>query len=158
MEELGHKSSKLWVASTKHTTLMDLLTPYCCAAHRSPLTDLSTPPANLSISQGQDGPDRCITFQSFDHDCQSETRGRIEKLCEREKGIDLIRYSAVSWFGCAPQLNTLQLNARGQLVRVQCLQDSNEEWEEHHANRCSVNNSNKKPFRNVFVYAITECY
>lgn len=95
------ESSKLWVASSKHTTLMDLLTPYCRAAWQSPLTDLSTPPANPSISQGQDRPDGCITFQSFYHGWQSETRGRIEKVCMREKGIDLIRYSAVSRFGSA---------------------------------------------------------
>lgn len=83
---------KLWLASTKRPTLMDLLTPYCRAAWQSPLTDLSSPAANPSISWRRDGPGGSIAFQSSYRGWESETRGertvkKKKKKCEGEKWV-----------------------------------------------------------------------
>ena len=96
----------------------------------------SDPPfPDLSISEGQDGPAGFIAFQSSYHGWPpTETRGKNRKVCEREIGIDLITYSAVSRFGCAQQLNTLKYNVRRRaLVWVECLwnKNINEEGKQH---------------------------
>lgn len=109
LHRITRESTKLGLATTKCATLMDLLTPYCGAAWQSPLTDLTQPPANLSISHRQDRPGGCIASNHpITASCGQKRGERIEKVCEREIGIDLIRYTAVSRFGLAQQLNTLK--------------------------------------------------